>query len=141
MARVTPEQAAQKWSTRLGGATAEITQGVNAVTVAPGAKAAAQKQAWLARVQASADKWARNVSRVSLDEWKSKMINVGIPRIAQGATANQDKMARFMNEFLPFLDRGVATVKAMPKVTVEDGIQRAVAMIRYNAGFKRGGGS
>ena len=141
MARVTPEQAAAKWAGRLSGATTEITQGVMGVTRAPGASAAAAKAAWLARTQASADKWARNVGRVTLAEWQDKMTKVGIPRIASGATANQPKMAAFMAEFLPHADRGAAAVRAMPNATLEDGINRAVAMIRHNAKFQRGGGT
>lgn len=130
---------AQKWSRNLQGATAEITAGVNAVTVAPGQRAAAQKAVWLARVTAAQDKWARNVASVTLEDWRQKMLQVGIPRVAQGAQANQDKVQRFMGEFLPYLDRGVANVKAMPKTTMEDSIQRAVTMMRWNAGFKRSG--
>lgn len=141
MARVTPDQMAQKWQSRLSGSTAEITAGVQGVTTAPGILAARQKQAWLARVQASQDKWARNVARVSLADWQNKMLNVGIPRIAQGAQANVDKMQAFAAEFLPYLDRGVASVKQMPKVTLEDSINRATAMIRHNAKFQRGGGA
>lgn len=141
MARVTPEQMASRWAQRLGGATEAITAGVRGVTVAPGQAAARQRAAWLARVQQSADKWATNVARVSLAEWQQKMLDVGVPRIAQGAQANQDKMARFAQEFLPHLDRGVAQVKGMPKVTLEDSVNRAVAMIRHNASFRRGGSS
>lgn len=137
MAKVTPQQAAQKWATRLAGATTEITQGVQGVTTAPGQLAAAQKVAWLQRTTAAADKWAARVGAVSLQDWKDKMINVGIPRISQGAQANQPKVQAFMQQFLPYLDSGVTQVKAMPKVTLQDGIQRAIAMIQYNANFKR----
>lgn len=140
MARVTPDQMAAKWASRLSGATQDIQAGVAQVQTAPGQLAARQRQAWLARVQASQEKWARNVAAVSLQEWQTAMTQVGIPRIAQGAQANQGKMARFASEFLPYLDRGVAQVKSMPKVTLEDGVARAVAMIRHNAQFKRGGG-
>jgi hypothetical protein len=141
MARVTPEQAAAKWQSRLSGATQQITDGVNRVQRAPGAAAAANKAAWLARVTASADKWARNVSAVSLEDWKAKMTSVGIPRIAQGATANVGKVQNFQAAFLPYLDQGVARVKAMPNATLEDGIARATAMIRHNANFRRSGGT
>lgn len=141
MARVTPEQAAAKWQTRLSGATQQITDGVNRVNRAPGAAAAQNKAAWLARVTASADKWARNVSAVSLEDWKAKMTTVGIPRIAQGAQANVGKVQSFQAAFLPYLDQGVARVKAMPNATLEDGIARATAMIRHNANFRRSGGT
>lgn len=141
MARVTADQAAAKWQSRLSAATQEITNGVNGVTVAPGVAAAKQKALWLSRVQASQDKWAKRVSAVSLSDWQTKMVNVGIPRIAQGATANQPKVATFMAEFLPYMDRGVAKVKAMPKNGLEDSIARSATMIRHAAAFQRGGGA
>lgn len=141
MARVTADQAASKWQSRLSASTQEITQGVQGVTVAPGISAAKQKQLWLSRTTAAADKWAKRVASVSLNDWQSKMINVGIPRIATGAQANQPKMAAFMGEFLPYMDRGVAAVKAMPKNGIEDSIARSAAMIRHAAKFQRGSGS
>lgn len=139
MAKVTPDQFAEKWVRNLGAATQDIARGVDQVTQAPGVAAARQKDVWIAKIQASQEKWARNVARVSVEEWRAKMKDVGIPRIASGAAANQGKMQQFAAEFLPHLDRGVAQVKAMPKRTLEDGVNRAIAMIRHNAGFKRGG--
>ena len=141
MARVTPEQAADKWKNRLSGATQEITNGVMGVQRAPGLAAAAAKDVWLARTTASANKWAKRVSSVSLQDWQTKMRDVGIPRIAQGAAANQPKMAQFMSEFLPHVDAVAKQVRAMPNATLEDGVNRAIAQIRGNAKFQRGGGT
>lgn len=141
MARVTPQQAAEKWKTRLSGATTEIKNGVMAVSVAPGVKAAAAKQQYLARVNAAADKWARNVSAVSLQQWQAKMVDVGIGRIATGAQANQGKMEAFMAEFLPYMDNVSARVKAMPNNSLEDSIARMAETVRSAAKFSRGAGS
>lgn len=138
MARVTAEQATAKWLSRLSGATQQITDGVNGVTVAPGSKAAAASQLWLQRVQAAQAKWARNVGAVTLEQWRAAMINVGIPRVAQGAQAKQQKVQAFFSQFLPYLDAGVAKVRAMPKGDINASIARATAMIQYNAAFKRG---
>lgn len=137
MARVTAEQAASKWQSRLSGSTAEIAQGVAGVTVAPGQSAANAADKWLANVQAAKDKFKRNVAKVSLSDWQQKMVEVGIPRIASGATANVGKVQAFQAAFLPHLDAGVAKIKAMPNNTLEDSIARATAMIRHNATFKR----
>lgn len=137
--RVTADQAQQKWLTRLQGAGPDITQGVNNVTVAPGQLAAAQQQKWLANVTAAADKWKRNVGNVSLEQWRQYMLNVGVPRVAQGAQAKQAKYGAFAQQFFPHLEAGIAKVKAMPSTTLEDNIQRAVTMMRHNASFKRTG--
>lgn len=139
MARVTAEQASTKWKDRLSAATQQITDGVNRVTVAPGQKAAAQADLWIRKVTDSKDKWKRRVGAVTLPEWQQAMTQKGIPRIAQGAAANQGKMTSFMTEFLPHLDRGVAIVDSMPKGSIEDSINRAATMIRHNADFKRSG--
>jgi hypothetical protein len=139
VAKMNATNATAKWLANLSNSTTEITAGVNAVTTAPGQLAAAKVQTWLARIQASAQKWQTNVSAVTLQEWQQAMINVGIPRIASGAQAKQGKYLAFANKFFPYLESGVATVRAMPKVTLQDGIQRAVAMIQYNAKFSNKG--
>lgn len=140
MARLTADQAAQKWQRNLSGAGQDITNGVNNVTVAPGTLAARNVEAWAANVIASKDKWAARVAAVPLEEWRQQMITVGIPRIAQGAQAKVSKVQSFMNEFLPFLDSATAKTKSMPNVTLEDRIARMNAQVRAVAQFKRGGG-
>jgi hypothetical protein len=135
-----PELVANLWRDRLSGATDRIRAGVANVRTAPGQAAAAQRNLWLQRIQASADKWARNVSSVSLQDWQHAMTEVGIPRIATGAQAHVGKMQRFMTDFLPYVSNGAAQVRQMPKGTVEQGIARAAAQIRWNAQYKRGAG-
>jgi len=130
-----PTTATAKWVTNLSNATATITAGVNAVTVAPGQAAAAKVTTWIAKVTASQNKWATNTAAVSLQSWQSSMTTVGIPRISTGAQAKQGKYLAFAQKFYPYLATGVAQVKAMPNVTLQDGINRAVAMINYNAGY------
>lgn len=136
--RVTPEAGTQKWVSRLSGATADVTAGVNAVTESPGQAAVKQADAYLAGIQAAFEKWKRNTSRVTVDQWKTAMINIGIPRIASGAQQKQGKMAAFAAEFYPHLDRGMAQIAAMPKTTYEQRVQRAVQMMAHNHNFKRG---
>jgi hypothetical protein len=136
-----PTSATAKWVNNLSNSTQAITDGVNSVTTAPGQAAARQVQTWLARVQASAQKWATNTAAVSLPDWQQSMITTGIPRIASGAQAKQGKYQAFATKFFPYLQTGVAQVKAMPKVTLQDGINRAVAMINHNAKFSNKSGT
>jgi len=130
---MTPQQISDKWKNNLSAATTSITAGVNGVTQAPGAKAAAAADFWLQRVTAAKQKYATNVGKVTLQQWQQQMINVGIPRIASGASANQQKMTDFMTKFLPFLASGVASLP--PKGDLAQNIQRAVAMMTYTAGY------
>lgn len=137
--KATSADATSKWLSNLSAASDRMQKGAMAVTSAPGLAAAKQADKWLARVTATKAKFAARVSSVSLADWQNSFINVGIPRVAQGAQAKQGKMTAFFDEFLPYLARGLQTIDAMPSVTLEDGIARATAMIRYNAKFKRGG--
>ena len=133
---ITPDQATAKWLARLSAAQQQITDGVNGVSVAPGTKAAAAKTIWVQQVTAAQDKWANRVGSVSLESWKAATI-AGIPRVAMGAQAKQGKVAAFMQAWLPYVERGAATVRAMPRGGLQAGIARAVAQIQYNAQFKR----
>lgn len=137
---ITADQAAQKWAQNLSASTQQVTNGVNAVTVAPGQKAAAASALWLQRVQAAQAKWARNVGAVTLSDWQHAMITKGIPRIATGATAAQPKFQAFMADFMNYLQAGQAKINAMPKGDINASIARAVAQIQYNANYKRPAG-
>lgn len=139
--RSDPATATKKWVAGMGNATDAATRGVNAVTTAPGQLAAQAADKWLNKTMAAKDKFARRVGAVSLSQWQNAMTSYGISRMAQGAQQKQGKMQSFMAEYLPFLQTGVQQVHSMPKNTLEDGIARAVAMIRHNAGFQRGAGS
>jgi hypothetical protein len=130
--------ATAKWLANLSAASGRMQSGAMGVTKPPGQAAAAAADKWLAKVTQAKAKFAARVSSVSLQDWQNAYINVGIPRVAQGAQAKQSKVQAFFDEFLPYLQRGMSTIDAMPSVTLEDGIARASAMIRYNAKFKRG---
>lgn len=134
MANLDPNAATAKWLRNIGTAQQSITDGVNAVTTAPGAKAAAQVNVWLARIQQSAQKWATNVGAVTLQSWQASMI-AGIPKIAAGAQAKQGKYLAFATKFYPYLSQGVTQVKSMPKGTLADSVARATFMIQHNAAY------
>lgn len=137
--RGTPADARAKWVSRLSGATSEIQAGIDRVTTAPGAAAAAKVDKWRQNVAAAEEKWKRNVSAVSLDQWKNAAKTIGVPRIASGAQAKQGKYEAFANEFFPHLERGQQKIAVMPDTTFEQRVQRAVAMMTHNRTFKRSG--
>lgn len=131
----TPEQIAAKWATGLSGASSRITDGINAVSVAPGQAAARQKQVWQQNVAASADKWATNTGKVSLSDWQSAMINKGVPRIASGAIAAQPKFATFMTQLMPFIAQQKSALPA--RGNLDANIARMTAFARGMATFKK----
>jgi len=139
MARITitPEEYAEKHARRLKGATEDIRRGVNAVTEAPGKKAAEKADKYLAGIQEAVQsgKWQSRVSAVTLDEWKDRMLNVGVNRIAQGVDASRDKVQKFAEQLLAYQQNLQSEIERMPDVTLEDSINRMVTWVRGMSQF------
>jgi hypothetical protein len=133
----TPQQVADKWASRLSGATAEITAGIDRVTVAPGQKAAAKADKWLMNVQQAADKWKTRVASVTLEDWKAAAKGIGVQRVAAGATAKKGKFSSFLTEFSSHLDALDSKLQGMPDTTFEQRLARMVAAAQHNHTFKR----
>lgn len=121
----TADQVAQAWVNGLSSAGDKIKAGVDGVTTAPGQAAARQKAVYLASVQANADKWARNVAAVGIQDWKNAMETKGIPRIASGAAASQAKFQTFMTKLLPYIQSSRGALPA--RGTFEQNKARASA--------------
>lgn len=134
MAHGTSTDVANHWRDRLSQSGDRIRQGVSAVRVAPGQAAAAQKAVWLSQLQASADRWASHVGRVSLADWQNAMTSKGVDRIATGAGAAVGKVDTFLAKFLPFVDAAKAS---LPKRgTYEQNKTRMTQMIDKLHGYK-----
>lgn len=139
MARVTPQEYAEKLARRLSAATEDIRRGIERVRENPMEAAAAQQDLLLQRLQEviQSGRWAELVRAVSLQEWKSAATQKGVPRIGPGIQAARPKLERFATQLLPAVDAAVAEVKAMPKTTLEDRINRAVSYMRRMSQFKK----
>lgn len=139
MARVNAVEFQEKHARRLKAAIPDIEKGVGRVTVSPTALAADKADKMLAKVTEAVQsgKWAKNLRRVSLDEWKDKMIKKGTIRIAAGIDGAKAKTIAFAEDLLPHVDRGVELVKKMPDLSIEDSISRAGAFIRHMSNMKR----
>lgn len=138
--RSTPQMATTKWVTNLSGAGERMKAGALNVKVSPGVSAANAADKWLAKVTAAKDKFARNSRAVTLQDWQNAYTTTGISRVAQGAQAKQNKVLDFQTQFQAYLATGSATIDAMPTNTVEDGVNKAAAQIRFNAKFVRNAG-
>lgn len=128
----------EKWAQRTSGATQQVIEGVQRVTEAPGVKAARNKAAYLANVQAKADKWERNTAAVPLSDWQAATA-AGATRIAAGVQAKKGKMENFMREFIPFVEQVQSRVQAMPRGNLEQNLARMVENARGLSNFKRSG--
>lgn len=132
MAKVNAQQWLDKWGTRLNASGTFITNGVNSVTEAPGARAAAAQDRMLTNLTQAVTSgvWAKNVSGVSLADWKSAMLNKGVPRITQGVTAAQKNKVGVITSLLSAVDSAAAQANALPKGNIDQNIQRAVTFMR-----------
>lgn len=132
MSKLTPEEYANKQATRLKASIEDIRIGINKVTVAPGAQAAANQAKMLANITAAINtgKWGNALRAVSLEEWKTKASSKGVNRISEGIDAAHDKVVAVATKLLPFIDALQATVNKMPDVTIEDAVNKSAAMIR-----------
>jgi hypothetical protein len=139
MAMMTPEQFADKHNRRTKAALEDMRAGIEAVAEAPTAKAAAKQEKFRQKLIEAIEsgKWANGLKRVSLEEWKQKMLDLGVNRVAAGLDANKKKVQEFAAQLLPHIEAGQKAIEKMPDVTLEDNIQRMTAFIRHMAKFQR----
>lgn len=139
MAKLTATEFQEKHARRLKAAVEDVRKGIDRVTEAPTAKAAAKQDKMLANLtRAVTDgKWAAGLKRVSLEEWKRKARDIGVNRIAAGIDGAKEKVVAFAEELLPHIDRGQEKIKTMPDVTLDDNINRMTTFVRHMSSFKR----
>lgn len=138
MGKLSPAERAEKWGRNLKRSGDDIRRGVERVSEAPGAKAAAKQDKMLSRLIARVEDgtWAERVSSVSLSEWKDKMINKGISRISAGVDGANGKVVEFHQQLEEHQDRITTELDRMPDVTLEDSIQRMTHQVRRMSEFK-----
>jgi len=139
MAKVTPDEFAEKLIRRAKAATDDVKRGVERVATAPGMAAAAKQDKMKAKLNAAIDDgtWASRVSKVSKEDWQDKMINKGIPRISGGLDASQSKIVDFASQLLPHIDKAKDKIAKMPDLTLEDSISRMTTFTREMSKFKK----
>lgn len=120
--KATAAAASEAWQNGFAGAATKYTAGINAVQVAPGQLAAAQKNLYVANVQAQANVWASRVAAVDINTWKAQATGVGAQRLATGATKGAPKVQAFMTNFLPALQTIVQGLG--PRGSFEQNLQR-----------------
>lgn len=133
-----PSDVVTRWKNAMKASTQKIKDKVMAMTTNPMTEAAKQKDAYVAGVQDAADsgRWEAGLKSVSLDDWKNKTATVGTGRIAAGVEAATTKMTNFLTQALPYTESVSRQVQAMPKATLDDRINRAVANMRMMSQFK-----
>jgi len=130
---------AQKWKRNLSASVESIRAGVQAVDQSPTDLAADKADQYLIGVQNAVDsgKYQAGLRSVSLAEWKTAMLDKGVPRIASGASSGESKVLSFLNEWLPFVESGQRMLENMPRGSLAENIARSTAMIEHLASFHR----
>lgn len=139
MAKLTPKEAQEKHARRLKASIEDITRGVDAMTEAPGKKAAAKSAKMLANLTKSVQDgtWAKRVGGVSLEEWRRHMKDKGIPRISAGIDGAAAKTEDFFAQLFAYQDSIKGKLDAMPDLTLEDSISRMTTWVRDMAKFSK----
>lgn len=136
MARISAQEAAEKWANRTAAATQDVQRGIARVTRAPGQAAAAAADKWHTKVTQAKPKFAANSAAVTLQSWQ-EAATAGVARIASGVQQKKGKMEAFQTAFFAHLDRGAAAIAAMPTNSLEASIAKMTAQVRHNAAFQR----
>jgi len=139
MARLNPDQFADKLIRRGSAAVEDYKAGVSAVTVSPTAMAAKKVDKMRARIIEAIDsgKVKRRLEGVTLEDWREQALAKGASRIASGLSSSKDKIVAFASEFLPFQENIVQKAAVMPDTTLEDSINKMVFVVRETAKFQR----
>lgn len=139
MAKLSPQEFAEKWARRLSAAAPDIQKGVQRVDQSPTEKAAGKKDKMLQNLTQAVQsgKWEAGLRRVSLNDWKAALINKGIPRITQGVQGAQSDVADFAGQLLSYQDQIKSEIERMPDLTLEDSINRMTTWVRKMSQFKR----
>lgn len=100
MAAKTSAQITKKWATNTVAAGQAMRDGINAVTDNPMQKAAAAADRLVAGVQraVASGKFQQNTQSVSLATWKNRMLQKGVPRVADGVTAATSLVQAFHDQ-------------------------------------------
>lgn len=129
---------AAAWSRGLLAAKSKIIAGVNAVTVAPTQKAAAAVDKYLSGVQEAVNsgRYVKRLQAVTLADWKDSLINKGMKNLDNGVRQGENKVVKFMDQYLPFIRQASARIQQMPSGGRANAMDRVSANLDALAQFK-----
>ena len=138
MAKLTPEQYAEKQARNLKNSLPDIRAGIERVSTAPGVAAAAAQTRMKDNLNRSIDdgRWAAKVRGVTRAEWKNAALNKGVDRIAAGIDQAHDKQVQMAGRLLAAVDSSAAKSNAMPRGTIQDSIARMTTFVEDMHKFK-----
>jgi len=81
------------------------------------------------------EKWMKRRAAVGDEGWIAGIELKGVARYPQGTEIGSVKMMDFLNKFYPHLAEGLKKVYSIPRVTIDDSIERVATLIRHNHEF------
>lgn len=125
----------QKWMRNMGNAVNDIVDGINAVSESPAQKAIAAQDKMLQNVTQAitSGRWANQLGKVQLGDWKTKTAQKVRERLVGGVQAAQSKHQQFANWLVNRLNGVLPEINAMPDLTLNDSVARATRIITYMA--------
>lgn len=132
MARVTAQEYATKWGTRLKAAGEDIRRGISKVAVAPTELAARQAPLMIQKVTEAVNNgtWQAQLRKVTLQDWQNAALNKGVQRISAGVDQAQTSQTAMAEQLLAAVDASVAEVNKTPRGDLETNIGRAATFAR-----------
>lgn len=136
--RLTADAITDKWSRRLKGAVSDVVAGVNAVSESPASRAIAKQDKMRQNLLNAIDdgRWAKGLSKVSLEDWKTKTAKKVQERLAGGVDGAVNKRKAFDSWLVSRLNSVLPEISAMPDLTLEDSINRVRRLIEFMASEK-----
>lgn len=126
---VTAQQWAANWATKYSQAGQRMTDGANALQTAPGYTAIQNggMQKWIAKCTAAQTKWETHTGQVTIQQWRDAYIKKGIPNAQNAIATAKPNVMNFAQSAIPIITALQTQVRAMPKVTLQDSLQRVSA--------------
>ena len=131
MAKLSPQEQAEKLARRLKSSTADIQRGIERTTTAPGIAAGKAQEKMRQNINAAIDdgRWKRGVEGVSLEDWKRKAISKGIGRIAAGVDEAMPRLVEVATNLQSAQSAIDSKLAGMSTMTLQDNIQRMVTQV------------
>lgn len=122
-----PTNWANNWEAGTKNDNTKMQQGIDAVTEAPGIKAAAAADLWETNTIAAKQKFITNVQKVPLATWKEMMIKKGIPNRRTAIPLAKNKVQAYATVAAPVYQEIMANLSPRG-TTPQENVQRAVEM-------------
>lgn len=133
--KLRPDEITEKWARKLKGATEDIKRGVQRLEENPCERAIEQVEVLKKKLIEAIEsgRWANQLRKVSLEEWKRKMTEFGVAAISKGVDKAKDKRAEFDRWLVEAVNSALSEIKTPYTGELEDSIARMEEFIRAMA--------